>query len=486
MSNSQLNIDKRVIIGGVIATIPLVLMLLQQRKKPPKKITTEDNEHEFPPFNSQDFHDTVKAFSSKDGMRIILKLQEEVGDIFRMAQKEEKRMLVFTGNLPLIQEVLKDKTSMKSPGNAGLFHDFGDDLLHSEGTFWKHSRKALQPAFSSTHIKHVTEVVSKHMNTLTKRLDMYDEKGLSFDANKELHPIMCYISLDTMSQYELSSDEYEMIMTATEIVLAELSKANIPNRWKYGVFNSQVREARAHGRKLLHLGYKIIESYRKLESPSHDTIIHHIVNNKSYKNDRERASDVITLFYAGFGTTKYTVTHTLKLLTKYPQYQNQLRAELKAISKEERVKSNLLHCIIKESMRLHPVSSRGSSRITSRDIVVQKDEKSGEDETVMIPKGSLVFCASMLLHHNPKYFKDVSEFKPERWVNPSKEESQSFIGFGLGKRGCLGQNLAKQQMYNIISRLIVDYEFTFENEGNDAFAVLHVPTDLHLFAKKII
>ena len=45
--------------------------------------------------------------------------------------------------------------------------------------------------------------------------------------------------------------------------MTKLRNANIPNRLDYGMFDLEMREARANVRKLLNLGNKIVESCRK-------------------------------------------------------------------------------------------------------------------------------------------------------------------------------------------------------------------------------
>ena len=106
-----------------------------------------------------------------------------------MKQKMGRGMNRYLYKLSVIYQISTKRQDLKSTGNVGIIHDFNNDVIHSEGEFWKYCRKGPQPTFLSTHLKHVIGVVLKHMNEFTnKRPDMYDKKGLSFDADKELTP----------------------------------------------------------------------------------------------------------------------------------------------------------------------------------------------------------------------------------------------------------------------------------------------------------
>jgi cytochrome P450 len=44
--------------------------------------------------------------------------------------------------------------------------------------------------------------------------------------------------------------------------------------------------------------------------------------------------------------------------------------------------------------------------------------------------------------HDSKYFKDLMDFNPERWLDPkSQDVKEASQPFSLGPRGCLGRKL---------------------------------------------
>jgi len=113
--------------------------------------------------------------------------------------------------------------------------------------------------------------------------------------------------------------------------------------------------------------------------------------------------------------------------------------------------------VIKEGMRLHPVGN--SLRKTGRDIHTKNDE-------YLIPSGSICVCSFLLLFRNPDVFSpDPNSFVPSRWEDPTREMTDSFHPFTLGKKNCLGQSLARAEMFGIVARICSEFELSVEEDG---------------------
>jgi cytochrome P450 len=104
-----------------------------------------------------------------------------------------------------------------------------------------------------------------------------------------------------------------------------------------------------------------------------------------------------------------------------------------------------LDYVIKEGMRLWPVAATGSARIASKD-------KNFQD--MIISKGCILNLPQYCL--NCVGIKDPKSFHPDRWYADSPDLEQlkvSFLPFALGKRNCIGQNLATFEMKLILATL---------------------------------
>ncbi|CCD62699.1 CYtochrome P450 family [Caenorhabditis elegans] len=75
-----------------------------------------------------------------------------------------------------------------------------------------------------------------------------------------------------------------------------------------------------------------------------------------------------------------------------------------------------------------------------------------------VDAGALVTSQLSALHVNETVFKNPQEFNPERFIRDGKL-LQKVIPFGVGKRNCLGESLAKAELYLIFGNLLLRYKF---------------------------
>ncbi|RXG53737.1 cytochrome P450 2L1 [Armadillidium vulgare] len=86
-----------------------------------------------------------------------------------------------------------------------------------------------------------------------------------------------------------------------------------------------------------------------------------------------------------------------------------------------------------------------------------------ETRSLRIAKNSVIFGFTEALHFNSKFFDSPKEFKPERFLSdigkfdPPKE---GFLPFGIGKRLCIGESLARMELLIFVVTLVQHLEFT--------------------------
>ena len=94
-----------------------------------------------------------------------------------------------------------------------------------------------------------------------------------------------------------------------------------------------------------------------------------------------------------------------------------------------------------------------------------------------IPKNTFVFSILYHMMRDPDYWDSPNTFKPERFLNETHTQvikEERLVPFGIGKRLCLGETLAKAELFIIITRLL--QKFTFEKSPEHP-----VPTDQPVF-----
>ncbi|KAG7092152.1 hypothetical protein E1B28_008521 [Marasmius oreades] len=126
-----------------------------------------------------------------------------------------------------------------------------------------------------------------------------------------------------------------------------------------------------------------------------------------------------------------------------------LRRELDGLE-EEKVnfealeKLPYLTAVIKESLRLsHGVASSLPRVVGSSGSTIAGPH---------VPPGTVVSCASYVVHTNPSIFPDSHEFIPERWLD-NRELEKYLVAFSQGTRLCLGINLTWCELYLLFGNI---------------------------------
>ena len=100
--------------------------------------------------------------------------------------------------------------------------------------------------------------------------------------------------------------------------------------------------------------------------------------------------------------------------------------------------------VVQEALRLSYGTSARLQRISPDKEMIFHDQTSKKDW--VIPPGTPVSMASVLVHQDPSIFPDPHSFRPERWIeNPRLD--RFLVSFSKGSRQCIGINLAYAELY---------------------------------------
>ena len=231
--------------------------------------------------------------------------------------------------------------------------------------------------------------------------------------------------------------------------------------------------------------------------------------NHPYPSEIARMSDVNVLTFAGHDTTGFSFCFFLMEMGRNKDIQAKVRAEIDAIMPLEALGDKslaaresgsngigtgegqgrlhhgdqkllsaicgleYLNCCIKESMRLWPVAAIGSVRRVEQDI---------HWEGMIIPRGSSI-RAHVYSMFRENWIDRPHEFLPERWLpsNPQLPRlKEMFIPFSVGRRACIGQNMAIFQLRIVAAYFLRYFDFTLVGEPTFAYFLTLKPESLLL------
>jgi cytochrome P450 len=174
----------------------------------------------------------------------------------------------------------------------------------------------------------------------------------------------------------------------------------------------------------------------------HPTIFHELLNSdlpESEKTNARLGDEAQLIVAAGLITTSWSLTVASYHISANPEISATLRAELRdagVASEPSRRDWHQLEALpylngcVHEAVRLaHGVSTR------SPRLAPDQQLRYGEWS---IPKNTPVSMTNVDTLMNDWIFHDPKEFKPERWMEDSKDLERYFVPFSKGSRQCLG------------------------------------------------
>uniref|UniRef100_A0A8C1G6G2 Cytochrome P450, family 1, subfamily C, polypeptide 2 n=1 Tax=Cyprinus carpio TaxID=7962 RepID=A0A8C1G6G2_CYPCA len=198
---------------------------------------------------------------------------------------------------------------------------------------------------------------------------------------------------------------------------------------------------------------------------------------------------VSDLIGAGQDTISTALHWMLLLLVKYPSIQTKLQEQIDKVVGRDRLpsvedKSNLayLDAFIYETMRYTSFVPVTIPHSTTSDVTI---------EGLHIPKDTVVFINQWSVNHDPQKWQDPHIFNPSRFLDETgaldKDLTNSVMIFSIGKRRCIGDQIAKVEVFLIAAMLI--HQLTFENDPprdlslNCSYGLTLKPFDYKISAK---
>lgn len=197
------------------------------------------------------------------------------------------------------------------------------------------------------------------------------------------------------------------------------------------------------------------------------------------------------IFGAGTETTSNTILWALLALIHYPKWQETLRENIEtAIGQSQpkmEDKENLpnVEAFILEVQRYANVAPFGIPHAPKKDF-----KYNGH----LFPKGTCVTFAIDSVMMDPAIFPEPLLFKPERFLdevgNCNGEQKEKLIPFSTGPRSCIGQSLAKMELFLFLTRFLQWFKIKPEKpnclppfEGN--LGLTNMPRSFQLILEKL-
>ncbi|XP_052271646.1 cytochrome P450 2U1-like [Dreissena polymorpha] len=169
----------------------------------------------------------------------------------------------------------------------------------------------------------------------------------------------------------------------------------------------------------------------------------------------------------------------------YPEVQAKLHAEItRKIGKElpaisDRSDVPYVEAVILETLRI------GSNVPLAVPHFVKED---ASFRGFYIPNGTTIIANVTSVHHDPSVFPDPFAFRPERFLDESGrvlQASEQVIPFSMGQRSCIGESIARIELFLYVTRIVQNVEFRLpagckRPTLNGVFGITYRPEDYNV------
>ncbi|XP_058160793.1 cytochrome P450 2J2-like [Dasypus novemcinctus] len=416
-----------------------------------------------------------------------LKLQQLVkkyGNLLSL-QLGNLHSVTITG-LPLIKEVLvhQEQHFLNRPITPFREHVLKKNgIIMSSGQTWKEQRRFVLTTLRNFGLgkKSLEERIQEEAHYLIEAIQ--EEKGQPFDPhfkiNNAVSNIICSVTFGERFDYE-DGQFQELLKGLDEVTYMQASMlCQLYNLfpWIMKFLPGPHKTLFRNWEKLKMFVHHMIEEHKRDWNPAEmrdfiDAYLKEIAKNSgntsSTFHEENLICNTLDLFFAGTETTSITLCWALLYLAINPEIQEKVQAETDRVigpsqqpSTADRERLPYTNAVIHEVQRMANIIPFNVPREVSADTTVA---------AYYLPKGTMIMTNLTALHRDPAEWATPDTFNPEHFLeNGEFKKRESFLPFSIGKWACLGEQLARSELFIFLTSLM--QKFTFRPPKNEKLSL---------------
>ncbi|XP_029939437.1 cytochrome P450 2J2-like [Salarias fasciatus] len=406
----------------------------------------------------------------------LAKLAQEYGPVFSLRRGSD-RMVFITGYKTVKEALVTQLDSFIARPIIPLFHVTfkGIGIAMSNGYMWKIQRK-----FANIHLRHfgagqrsLENYIKVESNYLCEAFK--EEQGRPFNPHYTLTNAVGNIIASVVfgHRYEYNDNSYRRILELDNeaVLLAGSAISQL-----YDVFPG-LMEHLPGPHQTIHSNYKQIVKFLTEEIEKHqedwdpdnprDYIDVYLAEMEKKKDDPQAGFNTevlvvctLDLIEAGTETVATTLRWALLYMMHYPEIQKKVQEEIDREVGQSRQpvladRPNMPYtdAVIHEVQRHGNIVPLGFPRMANKDTTLGG---------YFIPKGTVVATSLGSVLSDKNEWETPEKFNPEHFLDSEGKflKRDAFLPFSAGKRVCLGEHLAKLELFLFFSSLLQRFTFS--------------------------
>ncbi|XP_069129052.1 cytochrome P450 18a1-like [Argopecten irradians] len=170
-------------------------------------------------------------------------------------------------------------------------------------------------------------------------------------------------------------------------------------------------------------------------------------------------NSIADLFLAGMETTTTTLAWAILFFMHNPDVQERCYEEVRRVIGEGRFPSlsdrpdlPYIEATITEILRRGDIAPLGVAHATSEDVIFKGH---------LIPKGAMLIPLIHSVHTDHELFPEPKKFNPSRFIDKEGnfQGSDHVIPFFFGRRVCMGEALARSELFLFLTSMVQRFQF---------------------------
>uniref|UniRef100_A0A3P8Y327 Cytochrome P450, family 2, subfamily AD, polypeptide 2 n=1 Tax=Esox lucius TaxID=8010 RepID=A0A3P8Y327_ESOLU len=404
------------------------------------------------------------------------KMAEDYGPVYSLRRGNER--IVFISGYKMVKEALVHQLNSFAdrPINP-LFHVIfkGIGIVLSNGYMWKNQRK-----FANTHLRSFGEgkkglehYIQLESNFLCEAFR--EEQGRGFNPHFILNNAVGNIISSVVfgHRFEYSDENFQKVLRLDNeaVILSGSALAQL-----YDVFPGILKYLPGP-HQTIHSNYYQIIDILQVEIDKHkedwdpenprDYVDMYLTEINKMKEDPKAGFNTesliictLELLEAGTESVATTLRWALVYMMIYPEIQEKVQAEIDRVigqsrqpNMSDRPNMPYTDAVIHEIQRIGNIVPLGFPKMSSKDTTLGG---------YFIPKGTTITTnlSSVLFDNNE--WESPNTFNPDHFLDSDGQfrKREAFLPFSAGKRVCLGENLARMELFLFFTTLVQRFSFS--------------------------